>query len=87
MENVMYFQNFGQVFNRFHHVMFALFRMVENLESKADIFEECMSTESRSPKDILFDLRGIGFYGFMCNMENGGSGLTYTETLKLQVIF
>lgn len=86
MENVSIFCLIYQLFD---FVCFTcdiiVARMTEKLIEKEDVFEESLRTEARPPKDLLFDLREMGFYGFMCSTDYGGSALSYTEALRFQV--
>ncbi len=66
---------------------FGLEKRLHNLknliEEKGKILEDSINADGRIPKDVLLGLRSQGFYGLAATTEEGGEGLTMTETVRL----
>ena len=50
---------------------------------KRQLLKDTIDSEGRIPKDVLLALRSQGFYGLHAKAEDGGEGLSTTETTRL----
>lgn len=58
-------------------------RLHKTLKENAETLETSIREEGRVPKTILLALRSQGFYGLNSKVEDGGEGLSVTETARL----